>query len=114
MDNFNKSIYILNNKAILMLLGKFVKSKRLEQNITQQNLAIAAGVNRSTIVQIEKGDGANLLSFVQILRALNALDVLNVFEVEQKISPIQLAKMKYYNKERASSANMLEEPPSNW
>ena len=114
MDNTNKLMYLLNDKAILQLLGEFIKSKRIEQNITQQNLAIAAGINRSTIVQLENGGGANLLSFLQILRALNILDMLDGFKVEQQLSPIQLSKIKYNTRERASTISMVSEPISKW
>ncbi|MFN5546581.1 MAG: helix-turn-helix transcriptional regulator, partial [Bacteroidota bacterium] len=60
----------MSDPAMLERLGEFVKQTRLQQNKTQQQVATAAGINRSTMVQIEKGAGGTLLSFIQILRAL--------------------------------------------
>ena len=59
----------LTDNAILQQLGAFIKETRLSQNKTQQELATAAGVNRSTIVQLENGNSATLISFLLIFLA---------------------------------------------
>ena len=69
----NIFIYELSDKQILVKLGGFIKTTRLQQNKTQQQIAEIAGVNRSTIVQIENGSGSTMLSFIQVLRALEEL-----------------------------------------
>jgi len=51
-------------------------------------------MDRSSIASFENGRPANLLSFLQILRGLNKLDVFNsLLQQETIISPVQLAKL---------------------
>ncbi|MEI9959144.1 MAG: helix-turn-helix transcriptional regulator [Ferruginibacter sp.] len=85
--------HAMSDPAILGAFGNFIQQTRLQQNKTQQQVAVAAGINRSTMVQIENGGGGTLLSFIQILRALGQLQVLQNFEVTQLLSPLQLAKI---------------------
>ncbi len=90
------------DNALLQTIGNFIKEMRISQNKTQQNIADACGINRSTYMQIENGKGSSMLHFVQVLRALNALHLLHVFETQAQISPIVLAKMQHKKRQRAS------------
>jgi transcriptional regulator with XRE-family HTH domain len=90
--------------GILIQIGHFVKEMRISQNKTQQHIADACGINRSTYIQIENGKGSSMLHFVQVLRALNALHLLNVFETQTQISPIALAKLQQKKRQRASKS----------
>lgn len=94
--------YGLSDRAILELLGTFIRNTRLGRNKTQEEVAEAAGINRSTLVQIEKGNGGTMLSFIQVLRALGQLHILDIFEVKEVISPLLLAKMDKQKRVRAS------------
>ena len=78
----------------------FIKQKRVDQNLTQAQLAKKAGLNRWTISQIENGESINLSSLIQILRALDSLYVLSEFEYKEVISPLEYAKLKRKQKER--------------
>jgi transcriptional regulator with XRE-family HTH domain len=99
-----------NNEAtntdtgILIQVGIFVKEMRISQNKTQQQIADACGINRSTYIQIENGKGSSMLHFLQVLRALNALHLLHTFETQTQISPIALAKMQQKKRQRASKS----------
>lgn len=64
-------------------------------------MADSAGVNRSTVGQIEKGNGGTLSSLLKILRVLEQLPILQIFEVEQKVSPLALAKLEQQKRQRA-------------
>jgi transcriptional regulator with XRE-family HTH domain len=90
--------------GVLKQIGIFVKEMRISQNKTQQNLADDCGINRSTYIQIENGKGSSMLHFVQVLRALNAIHLLNIFETQTQISPIALAKMQQKKRQRASKS----------
>lgn len=103
MEKSIKYWHAMSDPAILEQLGEFVKQTRLQQNKTQQQVAIAAGINRSTMVQIEKGAGGTLLSFIQVLRALGQLQIFEHFEVKQQFSPLQLAKLEQNKRQRAST-----------
>lgn len=105
MENNNNNWYAYSDPAILVQLGSFIQQTRLQQNRTQQEVAKAAGINRSTLVQIEGGGGGTLLSFIQVLRALQQLQLLQNFEVKPSISPLQLAKMDQQKRKRAGRKN---------
>jgi transcriptional regulator with XRE-family HTH domain len=100
-----KTNIILKNKSdqvLLKLLSSYIRYNRLDQNKTQNQLALEAGINRSTLIEFEKGKRSNLITFIQLLRALDLLHVLNIFRVEQQISPLLLAEMDMAKRKRAS------------
>jgi transcriptional regulator with XRE-family HTH domain len=105
MEKASIDWYAMSDKGILNLIGQFVQETRLQQNKTQQQIADSAGINRSTVGQIEKGNGGTLLSLLQILRVLEQLSVLQSFEIEQKISPLQLAKLEQQKRQRARNSD---------
>jgi transcriptional regulator with XRE-family HTH domain len=86
--------------VIVKQIGSYIRHMRLQQNKTQAQLADMAGLNRWTISQIENGESITLTSFIQILRALDSLYVLNAFEVSDEISPLEYAKLKKQKKRR--------------
>ncbi|MES2330390.1 MAG: helix-turn-helix transcriptional regulator [Bacteroidota bacterium] len=106
----------MSDRAILVVLGNFIQQTRLQQNKTQQQVAVAAGINRSTMVQVENGGGGTLLSLVQILRALEQLELFQHFEIRQQLSPLQLAKIDQQKRKRASNkkTGSIEKPQSDW
>jgi transcriptional regulator with XRE-family HTH domain len=116
MEKAIKYWYAMSDPAILEVLGDFIQQTRLQQNKTQQQVATAAGINRSTLVQVENGGGGTLLSFIQILRALEQLQLFQSFEIRQQISPLQLAKIDQQKRQRASNkkAPGIEKPKSDW
>jgi transcriptional regulator with XRE-family HTH domain len=116
MEKSIKYWHTLSDPAILEQLGEFVKQTRLQQNKTQQQVAIAAGINRSTMVQIEKGAGGTLLSFIQVLRALEQLQIFEHFEIKQQFSPLQLAKLEQNKRQRASTKkdSQTKKTKSDW
>jgi transcriptional regulator with XRE-family HTH domain len=105
MEKTNTDWYAMSDKGILTLIGQFIHESRLQQNKTQQQLADSAGINRSTVGQIEKGNGGTLLSLLQILRELEQLPALKNFEAEQKVSPLAIAKLEQQKRQRARNNN---------
>jgi transcriptional regulator with XRE-family HTH domain len=98
----------LSDDAIIKKIGDFVKNQRLEQNMTQQDLATKAGINRTTLSELELGRRCQLLTLIQVLRILNQLQLFATFEVEKKISPMMLAEMEMKYRKRASGKNKDE------
>ncbi len=92
----------LSDPAILEKVGAGLQQLRLKKNITQDELSKISGLDRTTISQLENGRAATLLTLVQVLRALDELELLNVFSVEQEISPLAMAKFKKKSRRRAS------------
>jgi len=105
MINTNNKWLALSDKAITASIGTFIKQKRLQENKSQAQLAKEAGLNRWTLGQIEKGESITLSSLVQILRVLDQLHLLDIFTIEDRISPLEYAKMKEKKKMRARTKN---------
>lgn len=115
MDIDNISWIALSDTAIAERLGAFVKQVRLDQNKTQNKLAEEAGIHRSTLVALEKGNPSNIMTLIRLLRVLNQLHVLERFYVTKKISPIQLAELDQLRRKRASKAKKrLGKKKSGW
>lgn len=100
------NFYGMSDKAILRELGRRVRQNRLAKNLTQKRLAEMAGVSRMTIVNLEKGQAATLLTFIQVLHSLGSLDGLENFLPDLGPSPLQVAKMKGKKRSRASGSNI--------
>lgn len=96
----------MSDVAILLKLGEYIKYHRLEQNKSQDQLAKEAGINRSTLIEFEKGNRSNTLTLIQLLRALDLLHVLDEFKIQHQLSPIQLAKIEQQKRKRASKSKM--------
>ena len=93
-----------SDTALMENLGSFIKHHRLHQNKKQGRLAAEAGIVRSTLSLFERGRNTSLLVFIQLLRALKLLNLLNEFQVKQQISPLQLARLEQTKKSKARRA----------
>lgn len=94
--------YALSDIAAVRELGRNLQLIRLNQDITQQELAEQTGLSRLTISQVENGRPASTLTLVQLLRALGRLDVLEVVEESATISPLQAVRLARQQRQRAS------------
>lgn len=95
----------MSDKGLSSHIGAFVKHQRMLQNKTQEVLAHAAGISRSTLSLLERGETVTVATLIQVLRVLDQLHVLDIFTVEQIISPMALAKMEKYQRKRARGKN---------
>jgi transcriptional regulator with XRE-family HTH domain len=100
----------MSDSSIIKKIGEFIRQKRLSMNKTQSQLANEAGINRWTISQVENGKSVTLLSLIQMLRVLDAFNVLDGFHFEERISPIEYAKLKERKRKRARPKNTAAEP----
>lgn len=91
----------ISDQAITALIGKFARHHRMDQNRTQDELAAAAGISRSTLSLLERGETVTLTTLIQVLRVLDQLPVLSAFEVKETISPLALAKLQKEKRQRA-------------
>lgn len=106
----------MSDKAIAEYIGAFVRHHRMEQNKTQDELAVAAGISRSTLSLLERGEPVTVTTLIQALRVLDQLYVLSVFEIKETISPLALAKIQKEKRQRArgSSKKNEHENESDW
>ena len=86
---------------ILQEIGRRLRAYRLQQNLTQAEVALHAGVNRTTIRDIEAGKDTQLSTLAKLLRALDRLEDLDVFLPKPSLSPIQLMKTQNKPRQRA-------------
>jgi len=96
------SIYGKSDPAILREIGERLKTRRLNKNISQQELARLSGLSRSTISEIERGKPFGVLALIQVLRALETLEDLDAFLPDSGPSPLQLARLKGRERRRAT------------
>ncbi|MDR2622536.1 MAG: helix-turn-helix transcriptional regulator [Dysgonamonadaceae bacterium] len=101
--------YSMSNEAILRMLGTQLRQIRLNKNLSQTKLGKSAGLSRSTIIDIENRGMGTMSSFIQILRVLEKIEILNQFITEAPVSPIQIARLRGKTRKRASVNRKTEE-----
>jgi transcriptional regulator with XRE-family HTH domain len=94
--------YSMSDRAILREVGRRLRRRRLDKNLTQHNLADLAGLSRTTVSDLERGGAVGVLTLVQVLRALGGLEELDALLPDPGPSPLQLARMKGRERQRAS------------
>ena len=95
------NIYGLNDKQILLELGKSLKRKRVNSFMTQKELAEKIGVNPYTVTGMEKGRNVSLETFIRILRETGSLELLyTLFLQPEPIAPSVLFKLEKKKKIR--------------
>ena len=103
--------------AITKELGNRLRQARINADLTQAEVVSRAGLNRRTILNAEKGK-VQLENLVAILVSMDMADQINMFLPIQEISPIQLAKLRGRERQRASRAKKrntrTKEDKSSW
>jgi transcriptional regulator with XRE-family HTH domain len=106
MDDISyKKSLSYSDKNLVSQFGKFILHHRIKQNKSQDEVAEAAGISRSTLSLMERNGQTTLNTFVRILRVLDLLYVMDTFEVIEEISPLAYAKMKKKSRKKASPKN---------
>lgn len=117
MDNYDTMYGAKSDKAILEMIGTYVKWHRQNQNMTQAELATAAGINRSTLSELENGHRSNTITLIQVLRSLGRLSALDSFEETHTVSPLAIAEEQaVYRRRVRHKADPTEPfpPKSDW
>ena len=88
-------------------LGKILKQIRLQQNLSQEQLAQKAGLSRSAISEMENGKAlTKMLTILQVLRALQHLHLFDNWTIAGQVSPLQAAKLSGKTRLRASGSSV--------
>ena len=93
----------MSDNAVQVELAGRLQRERLNQNLSQRELAERAGISLRTLKYLEGGRGVSMPTMIRVLRALDRLDRLSAFLAEAGPSPIQLARMKGRERRRASA-----------
>lgn len=92
----------MSDAGLMATIGNFIQRHRLNQNKSQDLVAKEAGISRSTLSLLERGEKVRIDSFIQVLRSLDLLYVMDSFTVKDEISPIEYAKLKKKQRKQAS------------
>lgn len=106
------NIYMLTDIEICDRIGVKIKTVRLKQNMSQEELADKSGVSISTIKRMEEGEVKTLESLIRILRTLGKLDIFIPLVNEEQLSPNEYyelaSKAKKLVRKRASKGYKIE------
>jgi transcriptional regulator with XRE-family HTH domain len=92
----------LSDKAAMSLIGERIQRERLNQNMTQADLAKRAGLGARTVRSLEAGEKTTVETLIRALRGLGKLGAIGAFLPEPGLSPLQLAKLRGRERQRAS------------
>lgn len=84
------------------MMGGRLKAYRLHHNLTVEEVATKAGLNRNTVLNAERGANPRLVTVIRVLRALDRLDSLDQFLPPPRISPLALLERQGKPRRRAS------------
>jgi len=114
----NEKSYIdwlsMSDQALMKTIGSFIQHHRLNQNKSQSDVAEEAGISRSTLSLLERGDKVSLSSLIKVLRILDLLYIMDVFRIKTEISPIEYAKLQKKKRLRAKSKNEQSKEDLEW
>lgn len=106
------NIYMLTDIEICDRIGVKIKTVRLKQNMSQDELADKSGVSISTIKRMEDGEVKTLESLIRILRTLGKLDIFIPLVEEEQLSPNEYYeltnKANKHKRKRASKGYKIE------
>ena len=100
--------------AALTELGRRLAYHRLNQNLTQQDLAREAGVGVNTVYRVEQGHSIQLSNLIRLMRVLGLADNFNQLVPVLPLSPIQQAKLGKEQRQRASVPKEKVKRPDGW
>lgn len=72
-------------------LGRRLRQLRLNQGLSQADLAARAGISELTLRKIEGGSLGNTSNFLSLLRELGRLDSIEAVVPASRVSPIALS-----------------------
>lgn len=100
----------LLDEIILRELGERLARLRLQRNLMQADLAIAAGVSKRTVERMEAGGVTQLNNLLRVCRALGLVEHFDLLIPEPVASPV--AQLKLRGKERKRAASVKPTTPS--
>jgi transcriptional regulator with XRE-family HTH domain len=105
---------LMSDDGILAEIGNRIARYRIDQQITQANLAEQAGVSKRTVERVEAGASVQFSTIIRILRALDAMQGLDRMIPEPPVRPMELLKHKGKVRQRASSSHGSGTTPQEW
>lgn len=101
----------MSDDAIVAELGRRIALHREGLNLTQGEFADRAGVGRSTVQRIERGDSIQLSSLVKLLRAVGRVDALDAVLAAELRSPVAELQRQRERRQRVRHRHGDSEQP---
>jgi len=99
----------LSDESVLREIGGRLARLRLDRNLTQAQLALQAGVSKSTLERLESGAvAARLSAFIRIARQLGVVDRFDILLPEPIPSPVEQLKWHGKQRQRASTVQPVK------
>ena len=95
----------MTNASIAAEIGQRIEQMRLEQNLTQQQVADEIGLSRVSYRKLVGGMG-KFENIIAVLRVLGRLDLIEPLVAETIFSPIEQLKLKGRQRQRASGVDV--------
>lgn len=83
---------LLSDDAVTEEIGRRIAAARVERQLTQADLAKAAGISKRTVERLEDGAATQLDNLVRCLRVLDRLEGLERLLPDTAINPIELLR----------------------
>ncbi|MHC8365740.1 helix-turn-helix transcriptional regulator [Pseudomonas sp. ZT5P21] len=96
----------MTDDAIAAAIGARIQELRLKKNLSQEQVAVEAGISRQTLINLLKGKGT-LVNLVAVLRAIGELDRATSLVQAVPPSPLQVIKMAGSHRVRATGSRAV-------
>jgi len=83
---------ILTPAELAQEIGENIRTLRLQKNVPQHALAAQAGVSMSALRHLEAGQGANLMTLIRVVRALDKEEWLRNLAPRVTINPLHMGR----------------------
>ncbi len=105
---------LMTDDAVLAEIGNRIARYRIDQQVTQADLAEQAGVSKRTVERVEAGASVQFSTVIRILRVLDLLPGLDPLISEPSPRPMDLLKQQGKQRQRASSSQRSDKIPKKW
>jgi transcriptional regulator with XRE-family HTH domain len=98
--------------GILTELGTRLAQARLDQNMTQEELAEEAAVSKRTVERLETGQSVQLSNLIRVFEALGLVSHLN--QIIPPSAPRPMEMLKHHGKQRRRATGGQAAPTKPW
>lgn len=84
----SKTYISSTDREVLQSVGERLRALRKARGLTQEEAAERAGLARSTVVEVEKGENPTLQTVIRLLRGYGRLAALEDFIPTPEVSPM--------------------------
>lgn len=102
----------MTNRSISAEIGRRIEQIRLEQNLTQQQVADEIGLSRVSYRSLVS-NGGKFENIIATLRVLGRLDLIEHFIPDTTFSPMEQLKLQGKKRKRASGEHGNKSEPNN-